>query len=254
MSSTLYSQINNTLMSEFEVIYRLKSSRDTLSKNNNIEEDLSLLINGNKSLFKSTQKAISDSIAVAVGNKSFDNPVNGKVIIDMRTVPIVKFKSEVFSDNGKQTVYKVLLKNNFSYLLEDPIEWKIHDETKTITSYLCRKATGKYKNRNYIVWFTEAIPIPDGPYVFKGLPGLVVEVYDTLDYNHFSMISFKKVEKPIILMKDVFSTKYSTFFETRKNFLDNPAAILSNQTNINLSSSAVSKINTNSKYFNNYID
>ena len=68
MSSTLYSQINNTLMSEFEVIYRLKSSRDTLSKNNNIE-DLSLLINGNKSLFKSTQKAISDSIAVAVGNK-----------------------------------------------------------------------------------------------------------------------------------------------------------------------------------------
>ena len=113
MSSTLYSQINNTLMSEFEVIYRLKSSRDTLSKNNNIEEDLSLLINGNKSLFKSTQKAISDSIAVAVGNKSFDNPVNGKVVIDMRTVPIVKFKSEVFSDNGKQTVYKVLLKNNF---------------------------------------------------------------------------------------------------------------------------------------------
>lgn len=246
--------MNNTLMSQFEVIYRLKSSSDTLLKNNSIEEDLSLLINGNKSLFKSTKKAISDSIALAVGNKSFDNPVDGKVVFDMRNVPIVKFKSEVFSDNGKQTVYKVLIRNNFSYYLEDPIEWKILGETKTIASYLCKKAMGKYKNRNYIVWFTEAIPIPDGPYVFKGLPGLVVEVYDTLDYNRFSMISFKKVEKPIILMKDVVSTKYSIFFEARKNILNNPAAILSNQTGVNLSSSTVAKINANSKYFNNYID
>ncbi len=251
--STLYSQ-TNIPKSQYEVIYRFKSLNDTLSKNSGVQEDLSLLIKGNKSLFKSTQKAISDSIALVVGNKSFDNPVDGKVILDMRNVPPVIFKSEVFSDNGKQTVYKVLMKNVFSYPLEDPIKWKISGETKVIATHLCKKATGKYKGKNYIAWFTEAIPIPDGPYVFKGLPGLVIEVYDTSDYNSFSMISFKKVEKPILLMKDVILTKYETFYETRKNLLDNPAAILTNQTGINVSHSSAERMKSNLNRFNNYID
>src|SRR5690606_29127872 len=158
----------------YEVIYRVRMYTDTTSKSNVIEENVSLLIKDDKSLFKSTKKAIRDSIAMAVGKKSFENPVGGKVILDMRTVPGVDFKSEVFSENGKQTVYKELLKNRFSYPLEDPIEWKIEDETKTISTYLCKKATGKYKGRNYIAWFTEAVPIPNGPYVFKGLPGLIL--------------------------------------------------------------------------------
>ncbi|MCU7613251.1 GLPGLI family protein [Chryseobacterium sp. GMJ5] len=215
--SILYSQTND-LKSQYEVIYRIKSFPDTLSKKNTIEEDLSLLINGNKSLFKSTKKAYSDSIAMEIGEKSLANSIDGKVILDMRNVPIVNFKSEVFFDNGKQTVYKELVKNRFSYPLEDVLHWKIEEETKMIGSYLCKKATIKYKNRNYAAWFAESVPIPDGPYIFKGLPGLILEVYDQSDTVHFSMVSLKKVEKPMVVMKDSAATKYSIFYQARKLF------------------------------------
>ncbi|MDH6253101.1 GLPGLI family protein [Chryseobacterium sp. H1D6B] len=253
LSSILYSQ-SDTLKSQFEVIYRIKMFPDTLSKNNVIEEDLSLLIKDNKSLFKSNKKAIRDSIAFAVGKKSFENPVDGKVMLDMRNVPGVNFKSEVYFENGKQTIYKELLKNRFSYPLEDAIKWEIGFETKMIASYLCKKATGKYRNRNYIVWFTDAVPIPDGPYVFKGLPGLVLEAYDTKDYINFSIVRFKKAEKPIVIMKDATPTKYATFHKARQNFIDNPSGTFTNQTGLSVKPSDISRMNNTARRFNNYID
>lgn len=227
---------------------------DTLSKNNVIEEDLSLLIKDNQSLFKSTKKAIRDSIAYSIGKKSFENPTNGQVILDMRTVPAVNFKSEVFLKDGKQIVFKELMKNRFSYPLEDPIEWKVESETKKIATYICKKAVGKYKGREYVAWFSESIPMSDGPYVFKGLPGLILEVYDINNFITFSMIRFTKVEKPIILLKDVASTTYTTFHKARKNFLDNPAGTFSSQTGFTVKPSDIARINGNAKRFNNYID
>jgi len=253
LSVCLYSQ-SDSLKSQYEAIYRVKMFPDTLSKNNEILEDLSLLISGNKSLFKSTKKTLRDSIAYAIGKKSFDNAIDGKVILDMKAVPSVNFKSEVYFENGQQTIYKELLKNRFAYRLEDIISWKIGSETKQIASYLCKKATGKYNGRNYTAWFTESVPIPDGPYTFKGLPGLILEVYDDNEYISFSIVSFKKIEKPIILMKDVANTKYSVFHRARQNFLDNPAGTFSNQTGFTVKPNDITRINNSIKRFNNYID
>lgn len=253
ITNFLFSQ-SNSINSEYEVIYNIRILRDTLQSENAIQESISLLINGNKSLFKSTKKAISDSVAMAIGKKSFENPVDGKVILDMRNVPNVNFKSEVFLDNGKQTVYKELLKNKFAYPLDDQIVWKIESETKTIATYLCKKATGKYKNRNYIAWFSEKVAIPDGPYVFKGLPGLIMEVYDTKNYVNFSMVSFKKVIKPIVLIEDAINTDYLTFSKARQNYMNNPSGTFTSQTGMSLNQSNASRINTNAKRINNFID
>ncbi len=245
---------SNSLNSEYEVIYNLRILPDTLQPKNSIQENVSLLIKGNKSLFKSTKKAIRDSVAMSIGKKSFESPIDGKVILDMRSVPGVNFKSEVFLDNGKQTVYKELLKNKFAYSLEDDIVWKIEGETKIIATYLCKKAIGRYKNRNYIAWFSEQVAIPDGPYVFKGLPGLIMEVYDKNSYMNFSMVSFKKVIKPIVLINNSIKTDFLTFTKARKNYLENPSGTFTNQTGISLKPSDASRINSNSNRFNNYID
>jgi GLPGLI family protein len=252
--SVLLSAQSENLNSEYEAIYRVKFYADTLSKSNATQEDLSLLIKGYKSLFKSTKKAYSDSVAMEIGKKAWDNPVDGRVILDTKGVPAVNFKSEVYSDMGKQIVYKEFLKNHLAYPLEDIIKWKIEEETKMIGSYTCKKATGRYNKRNYIAWFTESVPIPDGPYVFKGLPGLVVEVYDKSDYVNFSMVSFKKVVKPIVLMKDVTSTKYSAYVKMRQNFLDNPVGTLQNQTGLTIDPKYMSQVNNNARRFNNYMD
>jgi len=37
------------------------------------------------------------------------------------------------------------------------------------------------------------IPISDGPYKFNGLPGLILEIYDTKKYWNFEFFGFKKL-------------------------------------------------------------
>jgi hypothetical protein len=94
----------------------------------------------------------------------------------------------------ENNIYKELMKNRFSYLLEDPIAWKVQSETKTVESYLCKKATGKYKGRHYIAWFTE------NQYLFlmdlmfsKDFLVLALEVYDTNENVYFKIVSFRKL-------------------------------------------------------------
>jgi hypothetical protein len=47
-----------------------------------------------------------------------------------------------------------------------------------------------------VAWFTLSVPIPDGPYLFCGLPGLIVELYDMRKDYHFKLKSLEKLEKP----------------------------------------------------------
>ena len=58
-------------------------------------------------------------------------------------------------------------------------KWQITNETDTVLGYLCKKATTKFAGRKYIAYYTEDLPVPYGPYKFGGLPGLILEIYDT---------------------------------------------------------------------------
>lgn len=59
------------------------------------------------------------------------------------------------------------------------MNWKISIESKIIQQYTCMKATCDFRGRSYIAWFTNEIPISEGPWKFKGLPGLILEMEDT---------------------------------------------------------------------------
>jgi len=61
--------------------------------------------------------------------------------------------------------------------------WDIKNKTKVISGLEAKKAVGKYydiirdKEFEIIAWFIPSIPIPAGPDVYFGLPGLVGEVH-----------------------------------------------------------------------------
>jgi GLPGLI family protein len=59
------------------------------------------------------------------------------------------------------------------------LDWTIDHETQTVLSYNCQKATISFRGRDYIAWFTPDIPVPNGPWQFGGLPGLILKLYDT---------------------------------------------------------------------------
>lgn len=77
--------------------------------------------------------------------------------------------------------------------------WEIGDETKDYLGYNCRKATCHYRGRDYIAWYSEELPIPYGPFVFHGLPGLIVELSDSNKEYNFSLIGIEKPSEPISL-------------------------------------------------------
>lgn len=68
------------------------------------------------------------------------------------------------------------------YVVHDkwlPMKWTLMDEHKDILGHRTQKAITQFRGRIYIVWFTLEIPVPYGPWKLFGLPGLILEAYDT---------------------------------------------------------------------------
>jgi GLPGLI family protein len=67
-------------------------------------------------------------------------------------------------------------------LITEPIpdfKWAIKPTTKTLGKYQVQLATTSFRGRQYEAWFAPELPLPLGPWKFGGLPGLILEVYDT---------------------------------------------------------------------------
>ncbi len=73
------------------------------------------------------------------------------------------------------------------------LTWKILNETKKIGNFECSKATCNFRGRDYTAWFSISIPLPYGPWKLQGLPGLILEAYDTDKEIYFY---FKSIEYP----------------------------------------------------------
>lgn len=74
------------------------------------------------------------------------------------------------------------------------IKWTISPEIEDYNGMKVQKATGELSGRTWNVWFTQEIPLIDGPYKFKNLPGFVVKAEDsTGDFK----LEFLKSEKAV---------------------------------------------------------
>ena len=56
--------------------------------------------------------------------------------------------------------------------------WEIKDEIDSIGNYQVVKALTNFRGRTFTAWFAPAIPISFGPWKLKGLPGLILKMYD----------------------------------------------------------------------------
>jgi hypothetical protein len=66
----------------------------------------------------------------------------------------------------------------YKVLDDRTIAWRISPEKQKIGEFEAQKASADFAGRKWTVWFTEEIPFSDGPYKFKGLPGLIIKVED----------------------------------------------------------------------------
>ena len=90
-------------------------------------------------------------------------------------------------NSNKNTSY-ILLDDLFSLQTEDEISWKLSTETKSVENYKLQKATTTFGGRNWIAWFNTKINLNEGPYKFRGLPGLIFEIADDQNSFRFNLI------------------------------------------------------------------
>ncbi|MFC6269085.1 GLPGLI family protein [Frigoriflavimonas asaccharolytica] len=121
------------------------------------------------------------------------------VITHNMKIPVSKKKQK--RDILKNFLYEdgkdYFMISNFTVLkikYEDKInlDWKLEENTIEYLGYICNQATTEYAGRRYIAWYTKKIPISAGPYVFRGLPGLIVKISDTENKHVFRLTEIKK--------------------------------------------------------------
>lgn len=94
--------------------------------------------------------------------------------------------------NGTLTFYGSIFINYYRYTEPIPeIEWELHnDSTEVVLGYECRKATAKWRGREWTAWYSD-IPEDAGPWKFQGLPGLILKLEDSSGQHYFEAIGIK---------------------------------------------------------------
>lgn len=255
----LYSQENTVNYSDLVCKYHVKLLKDSTNRYNEKEEIMTLLIGDKISLFKSDQKAKSDSlksniIKNGLSDVNRPNVSKNNLNIDFSKVPRVNMTQEVLMKNGNLRIYDKVFKYLFSFEPKNKVEWNLVNEDKIIAGYKCKKAIGKYGKRNLIAWYTTDIPISEGPYTFKGLPGLIVSVKDEKDTYSFDLVYLKKEKREIIPIKNDTPTTYDKFFKARENAKNNAVSDVASILHREMTKEEKELVTSNANKVNNYLD
>ena len=95
-----------------------------------------------------------------------------------------------------------------SYQCEETVEtpdWQlVPDSTKEILGYQCQMATTRFKGRQWTVWYTEDIPLDEGPWKLRGLPGLVLSAYDAKRQYVFEGAGLEQIstDQPVVIVEE----------------------------------------------------
>lgn len=157
---------------------------------------------------------------------------------NLKSLPIRWEKMYVEKNRAQNTLkrYDTIGDDRFYYEENlSNIEWEICDSIKTIMNYGCCMARTEYHGREWIVWFSDEIPIQDGPWKLYGLPGLILEAKDTTGQYHFitTGIESHKEEIPLVYEKEKYEKIDRIELLRHKRFFDeNLGIIITAQTNI----------------------
>ena len=166
----------------YKVYYQMNYKTDSLVSNFT-KKNMVLVVNEDKSKFYSQEQFVNDSLVI-------DKEKTGS-----KAQKKYDYDFMVIKENNIKKLYKfTALHRDFYQTSENmPVfNWKITNETKKIENYTCQKATLDYSGRLWEAWFTIDISLLEGPYIFNGLPGLILYMRDSKNNYEFSFTGLKK--------------------------------------------------------------
>ncbi|MDR1056711.1 MAG: GLPGLI family protein [Prevotellaceae bacterium] len=218
-------------------LYNAKYINDMQNPQKIKNEEMILLVGEKYSSFYSYTNFVVDSLQNA-------NPIEympQAVVIDggrrhrppQKRLPQTEYFDRFYIERSSGNLHCLtqILGRNYQYNehLTTP-EWNIMDVTLDILGYRCQKATANYKGRNWIVWFTHEIPISEGVWKLRGLPGLILKAEDSEKHYSFECTGIERLTPPRPIVKNN-SVIYQTvskkdYDELYKTFFNNPSAYL----------------------------
>jgi len=166
----------NVYAQNFRIDYLLTYKEDSLNSEKTTKNML-LFVQGNKSKFLAEKQYQTDSIR-STGFKGPSIGDNSFLVIN--------------EEENLSSKYYFYFRDTYRIKEQVKLNWELKPDTKKIDTYLCRKAVLKYKGRTWEAWYTQDVPIQAGPYIFRNLPGLIVEMEDATGSYKFSLYSIKK--------------------------------------------------------------
>lgn len=199
-----------------EINYETKLISDSLKKDKTKIYSSTLLCNNIQSIYCSKDaKAYYKGLSSETINTSYGS--------------IPKYPKAV------ESIYKVdnvvtanLPVGKYIFSFEEPaLKWDILSDTKEIKGFKCQLAkTVTDTGDTFFAWFTKDISIPDGPFRFKGLSGLILEVYNknkTIEIYATDIKKSNEIIEPLKYYSEVKAKDKLQFLEARKNFHENPS-------------------------------
>lgn len=176
---------------QVQAIYKMTSQPDSTDKESPDSEYMTLLSGQEQSLFCATRYLLMDSAITAESAKGNNlGPSMGFFQANGTHNSLVIFKdtSSIITYNNAS---RFIVPQTIYHYTEPKAElrWTILEDTLSIGTVRCQKATVSFGNRNWIAWFAPSIPVSDGPYKFCGLPGLIFRIYDVQRYWNFDLVS-----------------------------------------------------------------
>ncbi len=221
ISITITGQNEYSLKHKFK--YQLTYQPDSTDIHNKQSEEMFLFTNKNVSIFQSKNGFLKNSMLLDIKN----NPEQEINMLDVSKFPKTQFNYKILKENSKDSilVYDKIYTDNFQYKESKKIiKWKIISDTLTINGFKCQKATTSYSGRKYQAWFTNEIPISDGPYKFSGLPGLIVKISDSKNHYVFELIGKSNINQIYTNLKpnrNLYITNKGVYFKKLKDYNDN---------------------------------
>ncbi len=181
-----------------ECRYTFTYSTDTTSTCKINSDEMVLRTSGRNSCFLSLATERADSLMAAYSRN--EETMFAMTMANMGSLRGGEKWSVARNADGQTTVTAKI--GNQYYYTEptDRIEWSIGEDTATIISYRCRKATAQYSGLLWTVYFTEEIPLAEGPWKLHGLPGLILRA-DAEGRFSFEATAIAAIEKPLYATK-----------------------------------------------------
>lgn len=193
-SGLTLNKINAIYKAEYMASFQ-PDSTDVESKQTGIM--FTLYMSEGYSYFVNHERYLLDSLLHEVAQGNIDQTF---ALTNVNAMPQPRANFRILKTIEEQKIVTISPIYNKEHAYKEPlsiINWQIKPKTKTIGNLHCQMATGSFSGRDYVAWFTTEIRIPEGPYKFYGLPGLIVRIADTRNHYSFELVEIKRTQETV---------------------------------------------------------